>query len=167
MGPHPGASVRGEPGRGELTDLAAGQWDAFHGLAEYRIADADAQLGPPAEDELYGGRFGGEPAEFRRYPPTDAAPMGLTCWLLDDAVIGIEIHEPVPDSAALETLGPPDLDLESGLGPSFRQHIWASRGLVVHRRDDRIGLLLGLAPIDPDAWLSDPLRWWAVERRRR
>jgi hypothetical protein len=153
--------------RGELAELAAGRWDGFHGLAEYSLEDADAQLGPPTEDELYGGRFGGEPAEFRRYPATDAAPQGVTCWLLDDAVIGIEIHDPEPDRASLEALGPPDLELDSGLGPSWSQHVWAARGLVVHRRDDRVGLALGLAPIDPETWPTDPLRWWRVERRQR
>jgi hypothetical protein len=38
---------------------------------------------------------------------------------------------------------------------------------VIHRRDDRVRVAFGLAPLDPDDWLSDPLRWWRTERHRR
>jgi hypothetical protein len=150
----------------ELSELADGRWDRFHGLRECSLADADAHLGPPLDEELLGGRFGGEPAEFRLYPPTKAAPMGITCWLLDDVVVGIEIRDPRPIPAALTALGKPDLVLESGLGSSYKQQVWASRGLVIHRREKRIGLAFGLAPIDPEEWPDDPLRRWRSERRR-
>jgi hypothetical protein len=149
----------------ELSELAEGRWDRFHGLRECGLADADAQFGPPVDDELIGGRFGGEPAEFRLYPPTKAAPMGITCWLLDDVVVGVEIPEPLPIPSSLEALGKPDLVLESGLGSAWAQEVWASRGLVIHRRGKRIRVAFGLAPIDPDEWLNDPLRWWRIERR--
>ena len=70
MGPHPG------PGMNELKALANGDWASFEGLAGCTVGDADRELGPPLEDELFGGMFGGEPTMFRRYPATDAAPSG-------------------------------------------------------------------------------------------
>lgn len=161
MGAHPGASVN------ELRELAAGRWDAFHGLKECPLETADAELGPPLEDELHGGQFGGEPAQFRRYPATAAAPRGITCWVLGDVVVGIELHEPLPDPALMAALGPPELVLESGLGSAWSQEVWTSRGLVIHRHGDVVRVAFGLAPIDPEAWLSDPLRWWRIERHRR
>lgn len=161
MGADPGAGVN------ELAALAAGRWAGFQGLAECEVAVADAELGPPLEDELHGGMFGGEPAQFRRYPATDAAPTGITCWVLGDLLVGVEIHDPEPAPDALAALGPAPLVLESELGPSWSQEVWPDRGLVIHRRDDRFGVLLGLAKIDPEEWLSDPLRWWRIERHRR
>jgi hypothetical protein len=151
----------------ELAALAAGRWGAFHGLASSSLAAADDQLGPPLEDELHGGQFGGEPAQFRRYPATAAAPRGITCWVLGDVVVGIELHEPFPDPASMASLGSPDLVLESGVGPAWSQEVWASRGLVIHRRGDLVRVAFALAPIDPEQWLADPLRWWRSERRRR
>lgn len=151
----------------ELAELAAGRWADWNGLAECELAVADEQLGPPLEDELHSGMFGGEPAEFRRYPPTEAAPQGITCWVLGDLVIGVEIGEPEPPAGTLETLGSPELVLESGLGWNWTQEVWASRGLVIHRREERIRVALGLAPIVPDEWPSDPLSGWRIERIRR
>ena len=151
----------------ELADLAAGSWSAFHGLAECDLDMADAQLGPPLEDELFGGMFGGEPAELRRYPPTDAAPAGVGCWFLDDMLVGVELREPVVDPEVLAALGPPDLELDSRVGEGWVQEVWADRGLVVHRRDDHVRMAFGLAPIDLEAWPTDPLRFWGSERSPR
>ena len=148
----------------ELSELAAGRWAAWRGLEECDIATADAQLGPPLEDELHGGMFGGEPAQFRRYPPTEAAPQGITVWILGDLVIGVELGEPEPPAGTLDALGPPELVLESGLGWNWTQEVWASSGLVIHRREERIRVAFGLAPIDPDEWPSDPLSSWRIER---
>jgi hypothetical protein len=151
----------------ELTDLAAGRWSAFHGLEECDQATADAQLGPPLEDERFGGMFGGEPAELRRYPATEAAPAGVTCWFLGDFVVGVELREPEPVDGELARLGPPDEALDSGLGSGWVQEVWADRGLVLHRREDHVRMAFGLAPIDLEAWRSDPLRFWGSERIRR
>ena len=151
----------------ELQALASGDWPSFEGLEGCTIEVADRELGPPLEDDLFGGMFGGEPTMFRRYPATDAAPTGITCWVLDVDVVGVEIREAVPATDGLERLGPPDLVLESGMGSTYVQEVWATRGLVVHRRDDVVRLVLGLAEIDPEAWPSDPLSGWAEARIRR
>ena len=111
--------------------------------------------------------FGGEPTMFRRYPATEAAPRGITCWILDRDVVGVEIRDASPASEAFEALGPPDLVLDSGLGSTYAQEVWAARGLVVHRRDEVVRLVLGLAEIDPAAWPDDPLSHWREERIRR
>jgi hypothetical protein len=142
----------------------AGSFDALAGCT---VGDADRELGPPLDDDLLGGMFGGEPTMFRRYPATDAAPRGITCWFLDDDVVGVEIREAVPETDVLARLGPPDLVLESGLGSTYVQEVWAGRGLVLHRRGDVVRLALGLAEIDPEAWPSDPLSGWAEVRIRR
>jgi hypothetical protein len=151
----------------ELKALASGDWPSFEGLEGCTVEVADRELGPPLEDDLFGGMFGGEPTMFRRYPATDGAPRGITCWILDDDVVGVEIREAVPDTEVLERLGPPDLVLESGMGSTYVQEVWAARGLVVHRRGDVVRLVLGLAEIDPEAWPSDPLSGWAEVRIRR
>jgi hypothetical protein len=151
----------------ELQALAAGEWASFGGLEACTVEIADGELGPPLEDQLFGGMFGGEPAMFRRYPATDAAPRGITCWILGEDVVGVEIREAAPAADALEALGSPDLELESGLGSTYAQEVWASRGLVVHRRGDVVKLVLGLAEIDPGEWPSDPLSGWSEERIRR
>ena len=63
--------------------------------------------------------------------------------------------------------GSPTVVLDSGLGSTYAQEVWAARGLVVHRRDDVVRLVLGLAEIDPAAWPDDPLSHWREERIRR
>ncbi len=151
----------------ELDAVAAGRWSEFHGLAACAVGTADEQLGPPLEREARGGMFGGEPAQFRRYPPAPGAPMGITCWTQGELVIGLQISEPAPEAAALAVLGPPEVSMTSDLGASWSQEVWASRGLVVHRRDDRYQVAFALAPFDPQEWESDPLRWWRIERFRR
>jgi hypothetical protein len=111
--------------------------------------------------------FGGEPAQFRRYPAGPAAPMGVTVWVLGDVVICLEIHEPEPPPDAVSGLGPPEGVLPSELGSTWSQEVWGGRGIVLHRRAERIRVIFGLAPFEPDEWESDPLRWWRVERIRR
>jgi len=151
----------------ELAAFAAGRWRAFHGLAKCAVATADAELGPPLEDDLHGGMFGGEPAQFRRYPAGPAAPKGVTCWILGNIVVGLEIREPEPPPAMLADLGPPEAVLTSELGTEWSQELWASRGIVIHRRGDRIRVAFGLAPFTLAEWESDPLRWWRIERIQR
>ena len=93
--------------------------------------------------------------------------MGITCWILDDDVVGVEIREAIPEADVFERLGPPDLVLELRMGSAYVQEVWAARGLVVHRRGDVVRLALGLAEIDPESWPSDPLSGWAEQRIRR
>lgn len=159
MGAHPGAVMN------ELAALAAGRWAEFHGLEQCSLADADRHLGPPLEEELHGGMFGGEPTQFRRYPAASAAPMGITGWILGDVLVAVEIQD--PPSIVLPEIGPPDAELTSELGVGWSQELWPSRGLVIHRRDDRIRVAFGLAPFEEADWADDPLRWWRIERIRR
>jgi hypothetical protein len=151
----------------ELKAFASGDWASFDGLAGCTVEDADRDLGPPLEDAAFGGMFGGEPTMFRRYPATVAAPGGITCWILDEDVVGLEIRDAAPATGSFERLGPPDLVLPSGMGSTYVQEVWAPRGLVVHRREDVVRLVLGLAEIDPLEWPSDPLSGWAEQRIRR
>lgn len=159
MGADPGAVMN------ELAALAAGRWGEFHGLERCPLAHADTDLGPPVEDELHGGMFGGEPTQFRRYPAGPAVPMGVTGWILGDIVVAIEMQEPASNGPA--EIGAPEAVLTSELGAGWSQELWPSRGLVIHRRDDRIRVAFGLAPFEAAEWDEDPLRWWRVERIRR
>lgn len=111
--------------------------------------------------------FGGSPTQFRRYPPTPAAPGGLTAWVLGETVVGLEIREAAYEESAWSALGAPEAEIDSELGPGWSQELWPGRGLVTHRRDSRIAVVLGLAPFEVADWQSDPLRWWRVERRPR
>lgn len=152
--------------------LAEGRWSAWSGITGPQTgADVEAQLGTSLDESPHGGVFGGAPALLRRWPPSPGAPRGLTVWFEGDVVVGVQVEGasraqddgPLPD---------PDLDEDSGLGATVRQLLWGGRGLVVHTRDDASApreatLLLGLAPVTPDAWRQDPLRHWGAERRRR
>ena len=149
----------------ELRAYADGRWADFGGLDRCGLSDADAALGPRRSDQLYGGTFGGEPTQFALYPGGSASPKGVTAWILGDVVVGLEIRQPTPTAAALADLGEPDAVIGSELGPSWAQQLWPDRGLVLHRHDEEIAVAFGLRPFDVDAWESDPLRWWRIERR--
>lgn len=149
----------------ELRAFADGQWATFGGLDRCPLTTADAELGPPLEDHLHGGMFGGEPTQFRRYPATDAAPGGVTAWVLGEVVVALELRHPTPAARSLGELGEPDAVIGSELGSAWQQQIWGGRGLVLHRRDEVVAVAFGLAPFEPTAWESDPLRWWRIERR--
>jgi hypothetical protein len=150
----------------ELRAFADGRWADFRGLAACPLAVADTELGPSLDDRLHSGMFGGGPAQFRRYP-AGAAPSGITAWVLGDVVVGLEIRQPTPPPAALDDLGEPGAVIGSELGPAWSQQLWPDRGLVLHRRDDALAVAFGLKPFGVEAWESDPLRWWRIERRRR
>lgn len=149
----------------ELRAYADGRWAGFHGLDRCPLGDADTTLGPALDAQLLGGVFGGEPTQFRRYPPTGAAPGGITGWVLGDVIVGLEIRQPTPPPAALDDLGEPGQVISSELGPAWSQQLWPDRGLVLHRRDQTIAVVFGLAPFTLEAWESDQLRWWRIERR--
>ncbi|HEY5980462.1 MAG TPA: hypothetical protein VIT41_12590 [Microlunatus sp.] len=148
----------------ELRAYADGRWASFGGLQACTLTEADAALGPRRSEQLHGGVFGGEPTQFALYPGV-VAPDDITCWVLGDVVVGLEIRQPALPPGALDDLGEPAAVISSELGAGWRQELWPERGLVLHRRGDRIAVAFGLKPFDPDAWESDPLRRWRSERR--
>lgn len=149
----------------ELRAYAEGRWVEFNGLDQCLLAEADSALGPPLDDQLLGGVFGGEPTQFRRYPATAAAPRGVTAWVHGEVVVGLEISQPDPPAGSLEELGAPPSVIGSELGPAWSQELWPERGLVLHRRDTGVAVIFGLAPFTLERWETDPLRWWRIERR--
>lgn len=151
----------------ELRAYADGHWSDFTGLQGCTPADADRELGP-RQHELTGGVFGGEPTQFTRYASA-VSPRGVTVWVLGDVVVGLEIQQPTPPAHALDDLGRPVATLESELGGAWSQQLWPERGLVLHTRteDGTVAVAFGLKPFTVEAWESDPLRWWRIERRRR
>lgn len=149
----------------ELRAFADGRWARFGGLDHCSLADADAALGPRLFPDLHGGMFGGEPTQFALYAGGEAA-KGLNVWVLGDVVVGLEMRLATPPPGALDDLGPPAVVITSELGPDWSQELWPDRGLVLHRRDAVIAVAFGLKPFTAEAWESDQLRWWRIERRR-
>jgi hypothetical protein len=163
VGAHPRALI--EAVRDSLRALAGGRWSDWNGLVVFPPADIVEQaLGPSLDTAERSGMLGGSPTFFRRYPPTVGAPRGITVWFEDDTAVTIEIQDAVP---ADEDVDQPDAILESEFGPKWRQEVYASRGLVLHRRDDTIALLYGIAPCTVDDWKSDPLRHSGPPTRQR
>lgn len=149
----------------ELRAFADGRWAEFSGLQRCPLAEADAQLGERRDGPLHGGMFGGEPTQFGLYPGGDATPSGLTVWVLGEIVVGLEAQQPTLPPTAFSELGEAAAVISSELGPDWSQELWSERGLVVHRRDDKIAVAFGLKPFTVESWESDPLRWWRIERR--
>ncbi|BAK33234.1 hypothetical protein MLP_02200 [Microlunatus phosphovorus NM-1] len=149
----------------ELRAFADGRWSEFTGLDRCSLAEADDQLGERQDGRLHGGMFGGEPTQFGIYPGSAATPGGLTVWVLGEAVVGLEAHQPTPSPTALSALGEPGTVIGSELGPDWSQELWPERGLVLHRRAERFAVVFGLKPFTVEGWESDPLRWWRIERR--
>lgn len=164
MGAHPRAL--NEAARDSLRALAAGRWSEWNGLVVFPPADIVEQaLGPSLDPAERSGMLGGSPTFFRRYPPTVGAPRGITVWFEEDTAVTIEIQDAIP--ADRDVLDRPDSTIESRFGPEWRQEVYASRGLVLHRRDDTIALLYGIAPCTVDDWKSDPLRHSGPPTRQR
>lgn len=147
----------------ELRAYADGRWAEFRGLDRCTLQQADDALGPRLLPKLAGGVFGGEPTQFTRY--ASAVSDRVIAWVLGDLVVGLELHQPRPPSRALGDLGPPEAVISSELGPDWSQDLWPDRGLVLHRRDNVIAAAFGLTPFTAEAWASDPLRRWRIERR--
>jgi hypothetical protein len=141
-------------------DLAA--WSGLPaGLAPAALADA---LGPPGDEEA--GRVGGQPATFRVFPPATAAPFGIKAWLAGDEVWLLEVREPPLLVPLTEQLGEPEATAPSGLGTSYEQRVYGTRGLLLHvsRATDEVRRLYAFAPAPADEVLTGPLG--RVEERR-
>ena len=164
MAAHPRAL--NEAVRDSLRALAAGRWSEWNGLVVFPPEDIVEQaLGPSLDTAARSGMLGGSPTFFRRYPPVVGAPRGVTAWFEEDTAVTIEIHDAIP--AGGDVLDQPDATIESQFGPKWRQEIYASRGLVLHRRGDAVALLYGIAPCTVDDWMSDPLRHSGPPTRQR
>jgi len=145
--------------------LADGDLAAFHGLpAGLERAALDEALGEPGPEES--GMLGGQPAVNRTYPPRDGAPFGVKAWLEGDAVAVLEIREPPLRAPVGEQLGEPEAKAPSGLGPSYEQRVYGSRGLVLHVSGvtGEVRRLYAVAPQPADQLLAGPLG--RVEERR-
>jgi hypothetical protein len=149
-----------------LRALVEGRWSEWTGFVAFPPADVvEDALGPSIDTTPRSGMLGGSPTFFRRYPRAAGAPRGATVWFEDDTAVTIEIVEAV--GADGDGLDQPDVILESQFGPKWRQEVYASRGLVLHRRDDDVALLYGVRPFMVDDWMSDPLRHSGPPTRRR
>jgi hypothetical protein len=143
--------------RDSLRALVEGKWSDWTGLVVFPSEDIVEQaLGPSVDTTARSGMLGGSPTFFRRYPPAAGAPRGVTVWFEDDTAVAIEIDDPIPADG--DVLDRPEATLDSQFGPEWRQEVYASRGLVLHRRDDDVALLYGIGPCTVDDWMSDPLR---------
>ena len=111
----------------------------------------------------------GRPANLSRYPATAAAPRGIHIWYVAGVAELVQIDEPVPTQPVTEALGPPEAEVDSLLGSSRRQLVYAGRGLTVHV-STFTGVpyrLYGYAPCPVEQFLNAPLRWVSSTRRQR
>ncbi|GIE99657.1 hypothetical protein [Paractinoplanes rishiriensis] len=153
----------------ELRALADGDLAAWPGLpGGLARADVEAALGAPPEAEGPLGLFG-TAATLCRYPATAAAPLGIQIWYVAGAVELVQIDEPVPTQAVTEALGPPEADVDSLLGSSRRQLVYAGRGLTVHVSGitGEPYRLYGYPPCPAEQFLAAPLRYVSSTRSRR
>jgi hypothetical protein len=153
----------------ELRALAGGDLAAWPGLAEgLARADVEAALDAEAEAEGPVALFG-TPATLCRYPATTAAPRGIQIWYAAGVANLVEIDEPVPAVPVTEALGPPEAEVDSLLGSSRRQLIYAGRGLTVHVSavTGEPYRLFGYTPCPAEQFLEAPLRWVSSTRSRR
>ena len=149
-----------------LRALVEGRWSDWSGFVEFPDEDVvERALGPSLDRAAHSGMLGGSPAFFRRYAPAAGAPRGATVWFEEDLAVAIEIEDAI--SADGDALDEPEATLESEFGANWRQEVYASRGLVLHRRGDEVALLYGLRPFTVDDWRSDPLRHSGPPTRRR
>jgi hypothetical protein len=148
-----------------LRALADGRWSAWNGFVAFPAEDVVEQaLGPSIDSSAHSGMLGGSPTLFRRYPPAAGAPRGVVVWFEDDTAVTVEIEDAVQLDG--DVLDEPDVTLDSQFGPTWRQEVYASRGLVLHRRGDEVALLYGLRPFTVEEWMSDPLRHSGPPTRR-
>jgi len=150
-----------------LRALADGQWDAWHGLsAGCSRADVEAGLGPSEAGPDGVALLDGTLTAFRRYPPSGAAPFGAQVWFHDRGVYGVEIMSPALTRAFTEMLGEPEVKERSGLGGTYTQWIYASRGLALHvNAAGTVVRTYGFAACTIDAFRQLP--WGRVEVRRQ
>jgi hypothetical protein len=153
----------------ELRALADGDLAAWTGLS-VRLARAEVESALDGQPESDGPvALFGRPATLSRYPATAAAPRGIHIWYVAGVAELVQIDEPVPTQAVTESLGPPEAEVESLLGSSRRQLVYAGRGLTVHV-STFTGVpyrLYGYAPCPAEQFLNAPLRWVSSTRRQR
>ena len=148
-----------------LHALAMGDYARWRGLPDgVDRAAADAALGPGGDE--HAGILAGMPATYRIHPPAEGAPFGVQVWLEGDLVGVLEIRDPPLREPLDVQLGEPEARVESGLGGSYRQWVYATRGLVFHVSavTGSVLRMYAFPAIETDAFLAHPLRH--VARRR-
>ena len=153
----------------ELRALAGGELAAWSGLSA-GLARADVETALAGQPEAEGPvALFGTPATLCRYPATAAAPRGVQIWYARGAAELIQIDEPVPTRPVAEALGPPEADVDSLLGSSRRQLVYAGRGLTIHVSafTGEPYRLYAFAPCPTEQFLNSPLRLVSSTRSRR
>lgn len=143
--------------RDAVRAFAAADLDAWTGLpAEVHLADLRGLLDLDATDV--------RPGETGTYVPaaTQVYAGGLRVWVQDGVVVALEGVDPVDAGGgpvAAPDLGPPDLALDTRVGPvriPGGEQVHGASGVAV-RLDPETGLLLGLVgftPTDPETYRS-------------
>ncbi|MEZ5295893.1 MAG: hypothetical protein R2697_06360 [Ilumatobacteraceae bacterium] len=126
------------------------------------------QLGASLDATPIGGVFAGSPTMFRRYVTPRSSPPAIVWFEGDDRRCGIQVDDArrAPGDGDLPT---PDLELESSVGPSWRQLVYAGRGPILHVPQDgpieHARLVIGLPPGTVEQFLDDSVRHLGGERR--
>lgn len=148
-----------------LKALAAGDLASWHGLPA-GLGDATLEAALGAGGEETSGRLGGLPAVYRTYPAAAGAPSGVTAWFEGDDAVALEIRDPPLTAPLDEQLGAPEAEAPSGLGTSYRQQVYGTRGLALHVSGvtDEVRRLYAFSPGDAGEFLASPLG--RVQQRR-
>jgi hypothetical protein len=143
-----------------LAEGRLGEWEGMPpGLTLDEVGLEGGASGVP-------GILGGAPAVAHLFAATEFAPYGVIVWFEDGVASIVEIQEPQPPAPPEEILGPPDGIVESLLGSTRRQYVWARRGLAMHIQDGTgaVYRLYGFASCSLEEWMADPLSRVAQHR---
>jgi hypothetical protein len=145
--------------------LAAGDLAGWHGLPA-GLGDATLAAALGAGGEEVSSQLGGLPAVYRTYPAAAGVQSGVMAWFEGEDAVALEIRDPPLTAPPDEQLGAPEAEAPSGLGTSYRQQVYGTRGLALHVSGvtDEVRRLYAFAAGDADEFLASPLG--RVEERR-
>ncbi|MFI5288755.1 MAG: hypothetical protein ACHQ17_03860 [Polyangia bacterium] len=135
--------------RRDLAALAAGEFDAFHGLPRCGRVDAEGTLGASGEGPSQFEKMG----EYRVF--SSAGKSAIAYFLADDIRV-VELLYPKLDQPLSSLLGPPEGKVKSELSPGWDQWVYASRGLTAHvnRKSGEVIAVFAYPATTVDAFLK-------------
>ena len=151
-----------------LRALIEGRLDAWAGLpAACAREDAEAAYGAGDNGPDGVASLTGTPTAFRRYARSARLPSDVQVWLRDDTILAVEVNGLQPARPVADMLGPAEATERSGVGSVHTQHIYASRGLVLHVQNitGAIVRAYGFAPCTLEQFRALP--WGQIRTERR
>jgi len=138
--------------RRDLSALASGDLEAFHGLPRCGRVDAEGTLGDS----------GGGPSQFEKmgeYRVFSQAGRSALAYFLADDIRVVELLYPRLPRPLPSLLGTPEGKVKSELSPGWEQWIYASRGLTAHvqRSTGQVTALFAYGATTVDGFLASDI----------